>query len=143
MKLRALKPSDIKKASKVVGENYSKKDEDLSYKEMEAMFKNYVLKPQYIIAEEKGEIVGLAGYIQSWMDYNVYNIFWVNVSPSRQREGIGSALIQKIIKTIKRKKAAMILLTTSKPKFYSKKFNFKTLSKFKNRKYDLMVLKLK
>jgi len=58
----------------------------------------------------------------SWMDYNIYNIFWVNVSPIHQGKGIGTALIEKIIKIIKRKKAKIILLTTSKPKFYSKKF---------------------
>ncbi|MEI7562938.1 MAG: GNAT family N-acetyltransferase [bacterium] len=76
------------------------------------------------------------------MDYNIYNIFWVNVAPVYQGKGIGTALIQKIISIVKRKKADMILLTTSKPKFYSQKFAFKTLSKFHEGKYDLMVLKL-
>jgi N-acetylglutamate synthase-like GNAT family acetyltransferase len=110
--------------------------------EMEAMFKNYTVKPQYVIAEDKGEILGFAGYIQSWMDYNIYNIFWVNVAPAYQRKGVGSALVEKIINTIKKKNASMILLTTSKPKFYSKKFKFKTLSKFNDDKYNLMSLKL-
>jgi hypothetical protein len=52
-------------------------------------------------------------------------------------------LVEKIIKTIEKKKANMILLTTSKPKFYSKRFNFKTLSKFNENQYDLMFLRLK
>lgn len=143
MKIRTIKPGDIEKASKIVGQNYSKKFERMSFMEMEAMFKNYVVRPQYVVAEEKGEIVGLAGYIQSWMDYNIYNIFWVNVSPAHQGNGIGSALVKKIIDIIKKKDAEMIMLTTSKPKFYSEKFKFKTLSKFKSDKYDLMSLKLK
>jgi len=143
MKIRMLQQGDIEKCSKIVCQNYSKKYEKTSFLEMEAMFKNHTVKPQYIVAEEKGEIVGFAGYIQSWMDYNIYNIFWVNVDQSHQRKGIGSALVEKIIKTIEKKKANMILLTTSKPKFYSKRFNFKTLSKFNENKYDLMFLRLK
>jgi predicted N-acetyltransferase YhbS len=77
------------------------------------------------------------------MDYDIYNIFWVNVMPMHQGKGIGSALVQKIIGIIKKKNAKLILLSTSKPEFYSKKFKFKTLSKFKSDKYDLMSLKLK
>lgn len=143
MKIRTLKECDIEQASKIVGKNYSKKYEKMSFMEMEAMYKNYVIKPKYVVAEEKGEIIGFAGYIQSWMDYNIYNIFWVNVAPSHQRKGIGSALVEKIIGIIKRKNASMIILTTSKPKFYSKKFKFKTLDKFKDGKYDFMSLNLK
>ena len=84
MKIRILKESDIQQASKIVGLNYSKKYEKTSFMEMEAMFKNYVIKPQYLVAEDKGKTIGLAGYIQSWMDYNVYNVFRVNVSPKYQ-----------------------------------------------------------
>jgi len=36
----------------------------------------------------------------------------------------------------------MILLTTSKQKFYSKIFKFETLSKFNKNKDDLMALKI-
>lgn len=142
MKLRPLKPKDIKNASRIIGQNYSEKYERMSFKEMEAMFKNYVAKPEYIVAEEKGAIVGLAGYIQSWMDYNVYNLFWVNVTPARQRDGIGTALVKKVIAIIKKQGASMILLATSKPKFYAKRFKFKRLGKFKHNKYDLMGLKI-
>lgn len=142
MNIRILKPSDIKQASKIVGINYSKKDEKMSFMEMEAMFKNYAVKPQYLVAEEKNEIIGLAWYIQSWMDYDIYNIFWVNVTPKHQWKGVWTALIEKIIKIVKNKKAKMILLTTSKQKFYSKIFKFETLSKFNKNKDDLMALKI-
>ena len=142
MKIRLLKPSDIPQASKIVGLNYSPKYEKSSFKEMEAMSKNYVVNPQYLVAEEKGKIVGLAWYIQSRMDYNIYNILRVNVSPLRQGKWIGTQLIQKIIGSIKKKKWKMILLTTTKPKFYSKKFGFKSLKKFNSNKNDLMFLSL-
>jgi len=77
------------------------------------------------------------------MDYDIYNIFWVNVSPAYHGQGIGTALVQRIINIIKKKKARMILLTASKPEFYSKKFKFEILSEFKSDKYALMALKLK
>lgn len=138
-----MRPNDIKAASKIIGQNYSKQFEKSSVKELEAMFKNHAVKPKYIVAEEKSKIIGLAGFIQSWLDYDIYEIFWVNVSPSFQGKGIGTALIKKIIQIIKIKKPKTILLTTSKPELYAKKFNFKTLAKFKTDKHDLMFLRLK
>ncbi len=142
MKFRLIKQNEIGLAVNIIQENYSKKYRKAAFKEMEAMFKNYTARPKYIVAEEKGEIIGLGGYIQSWMDYNIYQIFWINIKPGFQNKGIGTKLIERIIRILKNKKASMILLTTSKPRFYSKKFNFKTLAKFKNKKYDLMCLKL-
>lgn len=143
MKLRHLKKSDLRKASHIVGQNYSKKYEVMAFNEMRASFMDYPIKPAYIVAEEKGEIIGVAGYVQSWMDYDIYEIFWVNVSPDYQGQGVGSALINKAISIIKRKEPKTILLTTDKPKFYANKFDFKLLSKFKNNNYNLMALKLK
>jgi N-acetylglutamate synthase-like GNAT family acetyltransferase len=131
MIIRKLERKDIIPASKIVGINYSKKYELLSRKELTAMFRNYAYPPEYIVAEEDGKIIGLAGYIPSWMDYHVYNIFWVNVEPEHQGNGIGTMLIEHIITRIRKIKghmvAHMILLTTTRPKFY-KRFGFKILS---------------
>ncbi len=143
MKIRPIKQKEIKFASKIVGKNYSKEYEKIASKEIGEMFRNVITRPNYIVAEEKGEVLGFGGYIQSWMDYNVYHIFWVNVRPDKQRKGIGTAIVKKLIEIINNKKAFMILLTTSKPKFYAKKFKFKTLVKFKNNKYNLMGLILR
>lgn len=142
MKIRTLKKTDIKKASRIVGQNYSKLYEKKSLFELEAMFKNHAVIPKYFVAEEKEEIVGLAGYVQSWMDYNIYEIFWVSVLPQYQRMGIGTMLVEKILNIIKKcNNEATILLTTDKPTFYSKKFNFKILSTFEKSKEYLMILK--
>ncbi len=146
MKIRPLREDDILHASKITGENYSLRYAKNSIREMRASFDNPVIAPKYVVAEDKGKIVGYGGYIQSWMDYHVYNLFWINVSPNRQREGIGTKIVKRLISEIKRqrgmdKKALMILLTTSKPKFYSKCFGFKVLTKFKHDRNYLMCLK--
>ena len=143
MKLRALKKTDIKAASQIIGKNYSKEYERKSFKELEAAFKNHAVKPQYIVAEEKGKIIGLAGYAESWMDYDIYTIFWVNVVADRQGEGIGMALIEKVIELIKKQNPKMILLSTDKPKLYRKKFGFRSIAKFDCDGYDLMSLQIK
>ncbi len=150
MKIRQLKKKEIKSAAKIVGLNYSKLAEKLAIKELGAMFHDLSFHPNYVVAEVKGKIIGLAGYIQDWIDYNIYGIFWVNVAPAYQRRGIGQALIKKIIgKIAKKPDARLIILTTQKPKFYTR-FGFKTLIKFtskskisKGRKNSLMALKLK
>ena len=60
MKIRPLQTKDIEQCSKIVGKNYSKKYEKMSFKEMEAKFKNDVIPPQYIVVEEKRKIIGFS-----------------------------------------------------------------------------------
>ncbi len=146
MIIRKLELKDIKEASKIVWKNYSEEYEKSSYLEMEAMFKNYI-PPLYLVAEEKNKIIWLIGYIQSRMDYNVYNIFWVNVDKDYQWKGIGTKLVKEVINIIKKKRNAnMILLTATKENTlrYEKNFQFKVLSNLKNDKenYNLMGLKI-
>jgi N-acetylglutamate synthase-like GNAT family acetyltransferase len=150
IKLRTLSKKDIIPASKLVGLNYSKEYEKSSKKEIDATFKNKIIAPKYIVAEEEGKLVGFAGFIQSWMDYGIYQIFWVNVEPKHQGKGIGTKLINEIIKRVKNKKgrdkANMILLTTTSPEFYER-FGFEqilviTKDKKKNKKEYLMKLTL-
>jgi N-acetylglutamate synthase-like GNAT family acetyltransferase len=148
MKIRPLRRKDIASTTKIIGKNYSHFYGLKSSQEMGAMFDNMVIPPKYLVAEEGGEIIGCGGYIQSWMDYHVYNIFWINVDPTYQRKGIGTQIVRAIISDIKKqkgkdKRADLILLTTTKPKFYQKRFGFKTLTKFGGDKDDLMALDLR
>ncbi len=141
-----MRKGDIRKASVIVGENWSKRYQRTSAVEMKAEFANKVYPPKYVVAEEGGEVVGLGGYIQSWMDYHVYNIFWIAVEPRQQGRGIGTKIVRKIISDIKKKigesSAHMVLLTTDKPRFYSKKFGFRILASFGDMEHKLMGLKL-
>jgi N-acetylglutamate synthase-like GNAT family acetyltransferase len=140
MKIQLLTKKDIKEASRIVGMNYSKKYEDSSSLELKEMFSKAPVRPYYYVAKEGNTVVGFAGYMQSWMDYNVYQIFWVNVDPQYQKKGIGKLLVGKIVEEIKKKKKVkLILLTTSSPLYYEKHFNFKTIESF-NECHHLMSL---
>jgi N-acetylglutamate synthase-like GNAT family acetyltransferase len=106
MKIRRIKESEAAAASKIVGINYSREYQKRSKKEIEAMFRNYVYKPEYLVAEDNGKIIGLAGCIESWMDYRVYQIFWVNVLPEHQNRGTGTQLVEKLHRENKEKEGS-------------------------------------
>ena len=96
------------------------------------MFSKSLLKPTYIVAVDKKEILAFGGFISSWIDNLVFSIFWVNRDPKYQGQGIGPKLINDLIdriKKIKEVKAKMILLSTNIPNFY-KKFGFKQATKY-------------
>lgn len=141
MKIRRLKIVDIKSASKIAGENHGKKYEKLAFLELEAMFKSCAVIPEFFVVEKSGQIVAFGGYIQSWFDYDIYEMFWVNVKLEYQRQGIGTALVKKIVSVVRKKKAKLLIISAAKPDYYSKKFGFKTVSKIG--KQSLMGLKFK
>jgi len=147
MRIRLLRKKDISAAARIVTQNYSPHYGRIAKGELGAMFRNKVGGPSYVVAEERGKIIGFAGFVQSWMDFHVYHIFWVNVAPQYQNKGIGTALVKRAITEIKRKrgedkKAAMILITTTSPAYYKKRFGFKTLALLHRKKYHLMALSL-
>ncbi|MEK9158091.1 MAG: GNAT family N-acetyltransferase [Patescibacteria group bacterium] len=138
-----LKKREIGKASNIVGKNYSRQYQRLATPELKEMFGKSNNKPTYFVAKDKEKILGFAGYIQSWMDYDAYEIFWVNVLPEHQKQGIGKMLVTKIIADIKkRKKDGLIILSASIPnsKYYADYFKFKTVALFGKKKQHLMTL---
>ncbi len=142
MDIRLLQRKDIQKAATIVGKNYSKKWQLSATRELAVMFDRSVGTPTYFVAEENGKIIGLAGYIQSWMDYSIYQIFWVNVLPERQKQGIGTKLVDRVVKEIRKKKdAEYILLTTTLPEYYRNHWGFKVLKTI-SKGYQLMILTL-
>jgi len=147
MKIRLLKKSDIKKAAAIIGQNYSGKYEDRAVLELREMFGHSPIKPTFFVAEDERKIIGLVGFIQSWMDYYIYQIPWVAVTPARQNQGIGKKLVARVITEIKKNPGAdLILLTADKrtnlPRFYHRFFKFKVLREFDREKECLMALSL-
>lgn len=143
MHIRPLEEADIPHAAAIVGRNYSAEYEETSAREFRDMFGTAAIRPSYVVAEQDAMIIGVAGFIQSWMDYNVYNIFWVNVDPSCQRQGIGTQLIERVLHDIRAQPdPRLILLTTDSPAYYRDRFGFAELHTFMDGTYQLMCLSL-
>jgi len=144
MRFRKAKKEDIRKMFEILKINNPKYPKKLAFQELNEMFSKSFLKPTYIVAEEKEEIVVFGGFILSWVDNMVFNIFWVNTNPRYKNKGVGSKLVEDLINRInetKRIKAKMILISTKIPIFY-KKFGFKKITSTYDRDYVLMSLNL-
>lgn len=143
MKIRLLRKSDIKAAAAIVGKNYNLTYQKIAAREIAAMFERKVGSPTYIVAEENKKIIGLAGYINDWADFTLYNFFWVNVAPDCQNQGVGKKLIDQVVANIKKEKDARhILISTKIPNYYRKYWRFKFLRAI-SKGYKLMILDLK
>ncbi len=143
MKFRKAGKKDIPEMMEIIKVNYPKYSEKAALNELHEMFSNSLIKPIYIVVEDKGKIVAFSGYIRSWVDYLVVNFFWFNTHPDHMNKGIGSKLARNLIERIRdpeeKPMAKIITLSTRIPSFF-KKFGFKTISKSYDRDYDLMSL---
>lgn len=145
MRFRKAKKEDISKMFEILKVNSPKYPKKLAFQELNEMFSKSLLKPTYIVAEDKKEILAFGGFIPSWIDNMVFNLFWVNTNPNYKSKGIGSKLMKDLIDRIKKRKnikTKMILISTKIPNFY-KKFGFKKLSSKYDQNYLLMSLNLK
>lgn len=149
MTIRFLRKSEIEKAASIVRKNYSPKYGRLASRELRTMFGKGAIKPTYFaaISDQGSKLIGFVGYTQSWMDYGVYEIFWVNVSPQYQHRGVGKQLVNTAIAAIKREKGSREILlsanfTEGLPKYYQKHFGFKTIRVFGDG-YHLMALTIR
>lgn len=142
--IRNMKKQDIPAAASIIAVNYSSKYAERAKRELEEEFSKVALKPRYVVAEQSGKVVGLAGWAQSFMDYNFYELFWLDVLPEAQRHGIGAKLVRRQISEARKKKgddrAQVILMTTRKPSFF-RKFGFKTMLRLGKGKH-LMALRV-
>ncbi len=139
MKIRKAKPSDINQILKIIKSNNPNYPIKQSRKEISEMFSNSLIKPNYLVVEEKKVIIAFGGFSRSWTDANIANIFWINVHKEFQRKGIGKKLIDEIIKNIIRfdkPKIKLIILSSNKIDFW-KKLGFKRLNKY-DKDYWLM-----
>ena len=146
MKIRKAGKGDVLKMFEIIKINNPKYSKKLALQELNEMFSNSLIKPTYIVIEDKGKIVAFNGYIRSWVDNLVVNFFWLNVHPSYMDKGFGSKLVNDLIKRIKnpkeKPKVKIILISTKIPSFF-KKFGFKIIRKKYDKDYNLMGLGLR
>jgi len=144
MKFRKARKEDILQMFEIIKINSPKYPRKIALQELNEMFSKSLVKPIYIIAEEKGKILAFGGYIYSWADNNIFNIFWISVDSKYHGKGFGSELIQELITRIKKAKnpeAKLITLSCNIPSFYEK-FGFEKIGKKYKRDYVLMGKKI-
>lgn len=143
MKFRKARKKDISQMFEIIKMNNKTYPKKLALRELNEMFSDSLLRPTYIVAEDKGKIVAFNGYIRSWVDNLVMNFFWLNTHKDYMRKGVGFKLVNDLIKRIRdpkeKPRAKIITISTKIPSFF-KKFGFKTIRRHYDRDYDLMVL---
>ena len=140
MKTRKATKKDIPQMLEIIKINNPKHPKKLITKELKEMFSKSPHKPTYLLLEDKKEILGFGGFISSWVDNMIINMFWVNVNSKYQKKGIGTKIVEGLIKEIKKiknPKPKMITISTKIPLFY-KKFGFKKITSKYDRDYVLM-----
>ena len=143
MKFRKARKRDISQMFNIIKMNNKTYPKRLALKELNEMFSKSLLKPIYIVAEDKGKIVAFNGYIRSWVDNLVVNFFWLNTHKDYMNKGVASKLVKDLIKRIRnpkeKPKAKIITISTRLPLFF-RKLGFKTIKKNYDRDYDLMAM---
>lgn len=101
MKIRKLKPADINECVKMATESFGL--EDYSKKEFASMRREFELSfqkgdweiPKYFVAiGDDKKIIGMAGYVQSWADWESFEFFWLCVRKGYEGQGIATALVK-------------------------------------------------
>lgn len=140
--LRTLCVADIPACVAIVGRNYDEEYAQDAADELQHMFEKNVVGLSYVVAEEDGVVVGFAGCANTWVDYHVSGIFWVNVRPENQRCGIGKRMVMEVVNILsqnrKHRTDLIILTARSEVQGYYNKIGFKTLLIFGPKDYALM-----
>ncbi len=98
-------------------------------------------RADYFVAEIEGRIVGACGMYESPSTWYISELTWVMVDPKVQRLGVGSALIQRVIKESKRRHSDLLILSAKIPAYY-RRFGFRKLQPFRMKNW-LMGLDLR
>ncbi len=140
MKIRKATKKDIKQMLEIVKINNPTYLKNLALKEINEMFSLSLIKPTYLVLEDKKEILGFGGFAPSWADNMIYNLFWINVHPNFKNKGAGKRIVESLIKEIKEIKkplVKMILISTKIPSFYER-FGFEKITQKYDGDYILM-----
>lgn len=145
MKIRKATKKDIKQMLKIDELNNPQYPQNAAKREINEMFSKALHKPLYLVIEDDKEIVAFGGFIRSWIDEMVFNIFWVNAHPKYKGKDFGKIIVKELIRQIRnikdKPKAKMIIISTRIPKFYEK-FGFKPLSQKYDKDFILMGLQI-
>lgn len=144
MKIRKATKKDIPRMFEILKGNSPRYPEKVALLELNEMFSEALFRPTYLIVEDKGEVVAFGGFVSSWVDNAIVNMFWINVDSEVQGKGVGAELIEGLIREIekiRKPKVKMVLISTDIPGFYEK-FRFEEMGDKYDGDYVLMGRRL-
>lgn len=125
--IRSMTEDDIPALTAIISDNYDKHCAEAFQHESRCAFSDYPFKPRFLVAADRaGLIFGCACWTADWCSWGVFNISWVQVHRTWQRQGVGTSLVTAALGEL-RPIASTVLLMTTKPQFYEKKWRFKPL----------------
>jgi|BarGraIncu00222A_1022003.scaffolds.fasta_scaffold101652_1 GNAT superfamily N-acetyltransferase len=109
----------------VASSGFSRADAQMAQPDFNQMFSPAAWRPFFYVAVSQGDerIIGVTGYAVSWLNYSVYDLFWVGVLKEFQKKGIGKALVEQCLSDLATI-ADQVILATDIPKFYEKNWKF-------------------
>jgi N-acetylglutamate synthase-like GNAT family acetyltransferase len=142
--LRRATARDVGPMIEIIKKTFSKEDAATAKHEIGTIFSGAACEQHFIVAIANKQIIGLAGLVQSWLDFNAYEILWVAVRPDFQKNGIGLMIIKELLAKAKMFKghAAVrtVLLSTEAIAFFEK-CGFTSIAKL-NTGGELMIMHL-
>lgn len=100
MNIRPMKQSDISKCVEMTLANFGTEEYVIEqFEGIESEFEDAFRDewwglPKYFVCEIDDNIVGMAGYALSAMDWDAYEFFWLSVDKNHQGKGIAKALVE-------------------------------------------------
>lgn len=92
--------------------------------EIAEAFGDGLYKPAYWLAMDKDTLVGMCGYVPSYIDFETFELFWVAVRPDRQSKGVGSRVVKATLDAIaalpERARPCQAVLSTDLDGYFSK-----------------------
>ncbi len=144
---RSIRKEDLPILLKMAKENFNHYPEDqidsVEYELNAAFETEWWGLPKFFTIDFKGKILGFGGYQLSGLDYDCFELYWININKEYRGKGVGEFMVNKIINEIKKEPnyttATTILLSCQDKlkKFYNK-FGFKTILKKSNNEGLLM-----
>jgi len=74
---------------------------------------------RFLTAVDGGQVVGFACYGPTPLTHGTFDLYWICVSRRRRRRGYGLALLQGVIRGVRREGGALIVLDTSARRDFS------------------------
>jgi N-acetylglutamate synthase-like GNAT family acetyltransferase len=129
--LRRATRRDLPAMLDIIAQTFAKEDAATAKGELIAIMKGASCEHIFLVAFIDGAMVGLAGLVQSWLDFNAYEILWVGVRPGLQGLGVGQTIIKELLKqagSIKGRSAVRTILLSTEAVGFFKKCGFTSIA---------------